>query len=122
MLGHAGKLAEVIEAGLRAAERVATAWPTSAAKDSCGASSARPSASTRPTQWPTPASRPATWATQQGRAIHLLGPLAGKVIRVSPPLVMPLDEAREYFDAMYDIFAAVTDGILRSPKHGCRTT
>ena len=24
-----------------------------------------------------------------GRAIHLLGPLAGKVIRVSPPLVMP---------------------------------
>ena len=25
-----------------------------------------------------------------GRAIHLLGPLAGKVIRVSPPLVMPL--------------------------------
>src|SRR5262245_10463532 len=32
----------------------------------------------------------------QGRAIHLLGPLAGKVIRVSPPLVMPLNEAEEY--------------------------
>jgi 4-aminobutyrate aminotransferase-like enzyme len=40
----------------------------------------------------------------QGRAIHLLGPLAGKVIRVSPPLVMELDEAREYLAAMYEIF------------------
>ena len=40
-----------------------------------------------------------------GAAIHLLGPLAGKVIRVSPPLVMPLDEAKTYLDVMYDIFA-----------------
>ena len=40
---------------------------------------------------------------EQGRAIHLLGPLAGKVIRVSPPLVMPVDEAREYMHAMYGI-------------------
>jgi 4-aminobutyrate aminotransferase-like enzyme len=40
---------------------------------------------------------------EQGRAIHLLGPLASKVIRVSPPLVMPLDEARDYMDAMYGI-------------------
>ncbi len=43
----------------------------------------------------------------KGRAIHLLGPLAGKVLRVSPPLVMPLDEAREYLDVMYQIFARV---------------
>lgn len=42
-----------------------------------------------------------------GRAIHLLGPLAGKVLRVSPPLVMPLDEARDYLDAMFGIFASV---------------
>lgn len=42
-----------------------------------------------------------------GAAIHLLGPLAGRVIRVSPPLVMPLDEAKTYLDAMYDIFNAV---------------
>lgn len=42
-----------------------------------------------------------------GRAIHLLGPLAGNVLRVSPPLVMPLDEARRYLDAMYRIFADV---------------
>lgn len=41
---------------------------------------------------------------EQGRAIHLLGPLAGKVIRVSPPLVMPPDEAEAYLDAMLSIF------------------
>jgi hypothetical protein len=40
----------------------------------------------------------------RGRAIHLLGPLAGKVLRVSPPLVMPVEEAEEYFDAMLHIF------------------
>jgi 4-aminobutyrate aminotransferase-like enzyme len=44
---------------------------------------------------------------EQGRAIHLLGPLAGKVIRVSPPLMMPAAEAREYLDVMYDIVARV---------------
>jgi 4-aminobutyrate aminotransferase-like enzyme len=37
----------------------------------------------------------------EGHAIHLLGPLNGDVIRVAPPLVMQLDEAREYLDAMY---------------------
>lgn len=42
-----------------------------------------------------------------GAAIHLLGALAGKVIRVSPPLVMPLDEAKTYLDAMYEMFDAV---------------
>lgn len=43
----------------------------------------------------------------RGRAIHLLGPLAGKVIRVSPPLTMPADELREYLDVMYGIFASL---------------
>ncbi len=43
----------------------------------------------------------------EGRAIHLLGPLAGKVIRVSPPLVMPVSEAEEYLGVMYNIFAGV---------------
>lgn len=42
-----------------------------------------------------------------GRAIHLLGPLAGKVLRVSPPLVMDLDEARLYLEVMYDILSDV---------------
>jgi 4-aminobutyrate aminotransferase-like enzyme len=43
----------------------------------------------------------------RGRAIHLLGPLAGKVIRVSPPLVMPPAEATDYLDAMHGLFSAV---------------
>jgi 4-aminobutyrate aminotransferase-like enzyme len=48
---------------------------------------------------------------ERGRAIHLLGPLAGKVIRVSPPLTMPLDEAREYLEAMHDILAHVVQDL-----------
>jgi 4-aminobutyrate aminotransferase-like enzyme len=40
---------------------------------------------------------------ERGRAIHLLGPLAGRVLRLAPPLVMPLDEAQEYLDALYGI-------------------
>lgn len=42
---------------------------------------------------------------EAGRAIHLLGPLSGDVIRIAPPLVMRLDEAKEYLDAMYGIVA-----------------
>jgi hypothetical protein len=43
-----------------------------------------------------------------GRAIHLLGPLSGDVIRVAPPLVMPLNEANDYLDAMYAIVKKIT--------------
>jgi 4-aminobutyrate aminotransferase-like enzyme len=45
----------------------------------------------------------------EGRAIHLLGPLAGKVIRVSPPLVMPPSEAEEYLGVMFRLFAKVQE-------------
>ena len=48
----------------------------------------------------------------RGRAIHLLGPLAGKVLRVSPPLVMPLDEAKDYLDAMHGISEAVRKSLM----------
>ena len=44
---------------------------------------------------------------EQGRAIHLLGPLAGKVIRVSPPLVMPCAEAEGYLGVMYRLIASI---------------
>lgn len=44
---------------------------------------------------------------EQGRAIHLLGPLAGKVLRVSPPLTMSREECREYLAVMYQIFQEV---------------
>ncbi len=44
-----------------------------------------------------------------GHAIHLLGPLAGRVIRVAPPLVLPVDEAKEYLEAMYNILASLPE-------------
>ena len=40
-----------------------------------------------------------------GQAIHLLGPLAGKVLRVSPPLTMCPQEARDYLHVMKGILA-----------------
>lgn len=48
-----------------------------------------------------------------GRAVHLLGPLAGCVIRVSPPLIMLPAEAAESLDAMYEIFAEVPGNLPR---------
>ena len=44
---------------------------------------------------------------EKGRAIHLLGPLSGKVIRIAPPLTMPLAELREYLDALHRIVAGI---------------
>lgn len=43
----------------------------------------------------------------EGNAIHLLGPLAGKVIRVSPPLTITEDEAELWMDVLFQLFAKV---------------
>ncbi len=45
--------------------------------------------------------------SEEGKAIHLLGPLAGKVIRIAPPLNMNHDEAREYFDVLHGMIAGM---------------
>ncbi len=50
----------------------------------------------------------------KGRAIHLLGPLAGKVIRVSPRLVMTVEEAREYLKVMHIIFSELAATLAKS--------
>lgn len=42
-----------------------------------------------------------------GNSVHLLGPLAGKVIRIAPPLTMPLGEAKTYFDVIRGIIASL---------------
>lgn len=44
---------------------------------------------------------------ESGRAVHLLGPLAGKVIRISPPLTTPLAVAEDSLDCLLGIFQAV---------------
>lgn len=40
-----------------------------------------------------------------GDGIHLLGPLAGRVLRISPPLVISKSEAAAAIDLMYRLFA-----------------
>jgi len=44
----------------------------------------------------------------QGRAVHLLGPLASDVIRIAPPLVMRPEEAEDCLDAMYGLIQRLT--------------
>jgi 4-aminobutyrate aminotransferase-like enzyme len=43
----------------------------------------------------------------KGRAVHLMGPLAKKVLRIAPPLVITEEEARESADALYECFRAL---------------
>lgn len=42
---------------------------------------------------------------KNGVGIHLLGALAGKVLRVSPPLTITVDQTRESLDLMYDLLS-----------------
>ncbi|MDF1861080.1 MAG: aminotransferase class III-fold pyridoxal phosphate-dependent enzyme [Verrucomicrobiales bacterium] len=44
----------------------------------------------------------------EGKAIHLLGPLAGKVVRIAPPLTMDHGEARDYFQVLHEIAAGLS--------------
>lgn len=44
---------------------------------------------------------------RDGVGIHLLGPLAKKVLRVAPPLCITEGEARESLDLMYDLMASL---------------
>ncbi|MFM2094354.1 MAG: Acetylornithine aminotransferase [Planctomycetota bacterium] len=43
--------------------------------------------------------------SRNGFAVHLLGPLAGRVLRVSPPLIMDLKEAEQHLAAMFEILS-----------------
>jgi 4-aminobutyrate aminotransferase-like enzyme len=41
--------------------------------------------------------------------LHLLGPLAGNVVRISPPLTMTLDEARSSLTLLHDLLRTLAD-------------
>jgi 4-aminobutyrate aminotransferase-like enzyme len=106
VLEHALQLAIVMEAGLarlmklkavRAVRGEGTVWGVH-----CAATTQR-----SPEQVAAEIVRRCYLGDKQGRAIHLLGPLAGCVIRVAPPLPMELEEALEYLDAMHDIVAGI---------------
>jgi 4-aminobutyrate aminotransferase-like enzyme len=108
VLEHAQALSKILEAGLsRLVELPAVAairgegnvWGVQ-----CAAVGGRPS-----TEVAREIVRACYEGDAAGRAIHLLGPLAGDVLRVAPPLVMPLDDAQEYLDAMYLIIESLSN-------------
>jgi 4-aminobutyrate aminotransferase-like enzyme len=51
-----------------------------------------------------------------GNAIHLLGPLAGKVIRISPPLTMTTDEAEYWMDVLVKLFSRTGERFAAAPS------
>lgn len=51
----------------------------------------------------------ACYLGQNGVGIHLLGALAGKVLRVSPPLTITLEEANTSLDLLNDIVSKLAD-------------
>jgi 4-aminobutyrate aminotransferase-like enzyme len=67
----------------------------------------------------------ADWATEcvracyvgepDGDAIHLLGPLAGKVVRISPPLVISEKDATESLELLYRILARLAEPLRVQP-------
>ncbi len=50
-----------------------------------------------------------------GDGIHLLGPLAGNVIRISPPLVISETEARQSLNLLYELFAKLAEKLQTEP-------
>lgn len=57
--------------------------------------------------------RAAYLGDEQGNAIHLLGPLAGNVVRISPPITMTLEEAEHWFAVLFRIFQSVERRIMK---------
>jgi 4-aminobutyrate aminotransferase-like enzyme len=52
---------------------------------------------------------------EQGRAVHIMGPLSKKVLRIAPPLTMTEAEAEESVGALGSCFAAVERHLAAAP-------
>jgi 4-aminobutyrate aminotransferase-like enzyme len=113
VLGHAAKLSEVIEAGLCRLTELDTVAHVRGEGLVWGVQCAA-TAGHLADDVAAACVKACYLGDAAGRAIHLLGPLAGNVLRVSPPLVMPLEEAREYLDAVYQILAVLPESLARS--------
>ncbi|HID23833.1 MAG TPA: aminotransferase class III-fold pyridoxal phosphate-dependent enzyme, partial [Planctomycetaceae bacterium] len=48
---------------------------------------------------------------ESGNGIHLLGPLAGKVLRVSPPMTMTVEQAHESLELMEEILQRLSESL-----------
>ena len=51
-----------------------------------------------------------------GDGIHLLGPLAKKVLRIAPPLVITEQQARDALALMYRLLAPLAEGGTPAPR------
>lgn len=49
-----------------------------------------------------------------GDGIHLLGPLAGKVLRVSPPLTITEEESRDSLELLYELVAGLAERLAQA--------
>ncbi len=78
VIGQGKELSKVIEAGLLKLNGLPGGRACSRPKGRSGASSAAASVRPRRMKWPTPSLKPAYYGDEQGRAIHLHGPLAAK--------------------------------------------
>ena len=56
-----------------------------------------------------------------GDGIHLLGALAGKVIRISPPMTMTKEEARDSLELLYELISGLAGKLLGSASAGATT-
>ncbi|MEX1096980.1 MAG: aspartate aminotransferase family protein [Planctomycetales bacterium] len=58
---------------------------------------------------------------ESGEGIHLLGPLSGNVLRVSPPMTMTEDEARDSLELLHEIVSGVAERLdARQPSVAVR--
>jgi 4-aminobutyrate aminotransferase-like enzyme len=108
IIAHARRVAKVIEAGLTRLQQLpfvkyvrgeGVVWGVEMC-DHAGRSAA---------DWAIECVRACYLGESGGDAIHLLGPLAGKVIRISPPLVITEAEAAESLELMYRIFSGLAE-------------
>ncbi|MBO0699285.1 MAG: aspartate aminotransferase family protein, partial [Zavarzinella sp.] len=53
--------------------------------------------------------------SQTGDGIHLLGPLAKKVVRIAPPLTITIEEAKAAMDLMFSVIRALANESRSAP-------
>ncbi|MEZ6066486.1 MAG: hypothetical protein R3B90_12435 [Planctomycetaceae bacterium] len=56
---------------------------------------------------PRRSSKPRCYRGRDGVGIHLLGPLASKVLRISPPLTMTMTEAEQSLQLLEELVASL---------------
>ncbi len=114
IIGHTRQIAKIIEAGLVRLRQLpfvkyvrgeGVVWGVEMC-DHAGRSAA---------DWAVECVRACYLGEPGGDGIHLLGPLASRVIRISPPLVITQVEAAESLELIYRILSRMADAATGSP-------